>query len=452
MVIKPSEVLDVVVIGAGAAGLAAGAELGRAGLSVGILEARERIGGRILTLRDPATTVPIEMGAEFIHGLPPEIWTPLLDAKVRLSEVTGEAWCHDAHLLPYDFTNNVDQILKLMDDEVSDQSFWNFLAHCCPGPGGTRQQEAKKRALAYVMGFNAADPELVGVHWLVKGMREEEMIEGYRAFRAANGYEDLIQIFRYRLQSSNVSVITGAAISAITWNPSGATISTEDGSSTYQARQVVVSVPLSILKLPVGQKGAIEFNPALPPEKLTAMSKLEMGKVIRLVLRFRDRFWDSVAPPKAHGRNLSDMSFLFSDDEWFPTWWTTMPVHEPIIIGWAPFQCAERLSGRDRSFVVDRGLKTLSGLLAVSLPNLEEGLEGAYFHDWQCDPYSRGAYSYGMVGADGAQEVLAKPVDGILFFAGEATASPGSNGTVHGAIASGYRAAREILSLRRERN
>jgi monoamine oxidase len=129
-----------------------------------------------------------------------------------------------------------------------------------------------------------------------------------------------------------------------------------------------------------------------------------------------------------------------------------MPVHEPIIIGWAPFQCAERLSGRDRSFVVDRGLKTLSGLLAVSLPNLEEGLEGAYFHDWQCDPYSRGAYSYGMVGADGAQEVLAKPVDGILFFAGEATASPGSNGTVHGAIASGYRAAREILSLRRERN
>jgi len=449
MVTKTSEELDVVVIGAGVAGLAAGAELGRAGLSVRILEARDRIGGRVLTLRDPATTVPIEMGAEFIHGLAPEIWTPLLDAKAKISEVTGEAWCYNAHLLPCDFTDEVDRILKLMDDEIPDQSFRNFIERCCPD---RRQQEAKKRALAYVMGFNAADPALVGVHWLVKGMREEEMIEGYRAFRAANGYGDLIQIFRSRLQSSNVSVTTGAAIKSIVWNPSGATISTEDGSSTYQAKQVVVSVPLSILKLSVGQKGAIGFSPALPPEKLTAMNKLEMGKVIRLVLRFRDRFWDSITPPNARRRNLSDMSFLFSDDEWFPTWWTTMPIHAPVIVGWAPFQCAERLSGKDRSFVVDRGLRTLTGLFAMSLPSLEEGLEGAYFHDWQCDPYSRGAYSYGMVGADGAQEVLAKPVDGTLFFAGEATASPGSNGTVHGAIASGYRAARQILSLRRERN
>jgi monoamine oxidase len=450
MVTKPSQALDVVVVGAGAAGLAAGAELGRAGLSVGILEARERIGGRILTLRDLATTVPLEMGAEFIHGFAPEIWTPLLDAKAKISEVAGEAWCHNAHLRLCDFTDDVDRILKLMDDEVPDQSFGSFLEHCCPRPIDTRQQEAKKRALAYVTGFNAADPERVGVHWLVKGIREEEMIEGHRAFRSANGYEDLIQVFQSRLQSSNVSVTIGAAINAITWNSSGATISTKDGSSTYQAQQVVVSVPLSILKLPVGQKGAIEFSPVLPPEKLAAMNKLEMGKVIRLVLRFRDRFWDSIAPPNARKRSLSDMSFLFSDDEWFPTWWTTMPVHAPVIVGWAPFHCAERLSGKDRSFVVHRGLKTLSTLLAMSLPSLEESLEGAYFHDWQFDPYSRGAYSYGMVGANGAQEALAKPVDGTLFFAGEATSSPGSNGTVHGAIASGYRAARQILARRRE--
>ena len=449
MVKKPSEAFDVVVIGAGAAGLTAAAELGRAGLSVRILEARERIGGRILTLRDPSITVPIEMGAEFIHGFPPQIWTPLLDAKTKISEVAGQAWCYDAHLRPCDFADDVAQILKLMDDKVPDQSFGSFLEHCCHQPGDAREQEAKKRALAYVTGFNAADPERVGVHWLVKGMREEEMMEGHRAFRAANGYEDLIQIFRSRLQSSNVSVSTGAAINAISWSPSGAAISTEDGSSTYRAQQVVVSVPLSILRLPVGQKGAIQFSPALPPEKFAAMSKLEMGRVIRLVLRFRNRFWDSIAPPEARGQNLSDMSFLFSDDEWFPTWWTTMPAHEPVIVGWAPFQCAERLSGKDRSFVVDRGLKTLSELLAISLSSLEEYLEGAYYHDWQCDPYSRGAYSYGMVGADGAQEVLAKPVDGTLFFAGEATASPGSNGTVHGAMASGYRAAREILSRRR---
>jgi monoamine oxidase len=98
--------------------------------------------------------------------------------------------------------------------------------------------------------------------------------------------------------------------------------------------------------------------------------------------------------------------------------------------------------------VANRGLKTLSRLLTVSLPGLEERLEGAYFHDWQGDPFSRGAYSYGKVGADGAQEALGRPIEQTLFFAGEATASPGSNGTVHGAMASGYRAAREILDAR----
>jgi monoamine oxidase len=443
------ETVDVIVLGAGAAGLTAATELGNAGLSVLILEARERIGGRILTLRDASTAFPIELGAEFIHGLAPEIWTPLLDAKAKISEVEGDSWCHQRGLLPCDFTDGVFQILNSMNDKDPDQPFSAFLERCCPNPKDPRQQEAKKRALAYVTGFNAADPELVGVHWLAKGMREEKIVEGDRAFRSADGYEDLLQVFRSRLQSGQVTVVTGIAVSGITWNRSGVTISTDNRALPCKAKQVVVSVPLSILKLPVGEKGAIEFIPGLPPGKSAALRKLEMGKVIRLVLRFRDRFWDSIAPPSAHGRTLSDMSFLFSDDEWFPTWWTTLPAHEPIITGWAPFQCAERLSGKDRSFVVDRGLTTLNRLLAVSLPTLEERLEGAYFHDWQCDPFSRGAYSYGKVGADGAQEELAKPVDQLLFFAGEATASAGSNGTVHGAMASGYRAAKEILSSRR---
>jgi monoamine oxidase len=365
------EIVDVIVVGAGAAGLAAATELGHAGLSVLILEARERIGGRILTLRDPATPAPIELGAEFIHGLAPEIWTALLDAKAKISEVTGQSWCYQRDLIPCDFTDDVHRILKLMNDKTPDQSFSSFLEQCCPDKEDSRQQEAKKRAQAYVAGFNAADPELVGVHWLVKGMREEAIVEGDRIFRSHNGYEDLLQIFRSRLQSGQVTVATGTAISGITWNHSGVTISTEDGAARRKAKQVVVSVPLSTLKIPVGEKGAIEFSPTLPAKKSAALNKLEMGKVIRLVLRFRDRFWDSMAPASAHGRTLSDMGFLFSDDEWFPTWWTMLPALEPVITGWAPFQCAERLSGKDRSSVVDRGLKTLSQLLAVSLPNLE---------------------------------------------------------------------------------
>jgi len=99
--------------------------------------------------------------------------------------------------------------------------------------------------------------------------------------------------------------------------------------------------------------------------------------------------------------------------------------------------------------VIDESLRALSRLLNVSSDDLSQLLEGGYFHDWQSDPLSRGAYSYGKVGADGAQESLASPVESTLFFAGEATDTTGHNGTVHGAIASGMRAAREILDVKR---
>jgi monoamine oxidase len=119
-----------------------------------------------------------------------------------------------------------------------------------------------------------------------------------------------------------------------------------------------------------------------------------------------------------------------------------------VITGWAPFRSAEKLSGKDQEAVIQQALQSLSRQLQVDLKNLESWLESAYFHDWQTDPFSRGAYSYAKVGADGAQQALAAPVENTLFFAGEATDTTGNNGTVHGAIASGQRAAREIIETR----
>jgi monoamine oxidase len=122
-----------------------------------------------------------------------------------------------------------------------------------------------------------------------------------------------------------------------------------------------------------------------------------------------------------------------------------MPDKFPIIVGWSPAHCAEKHAGQSRSVVIARGLKTLSRLLGVEPARLAQLLDAAYFHDWQADPFSRGAYSYGAAGSDGAQEALGKPVKNTLFFAGEASDTTGHNGTVHGAISSGRRAAKEIL-------
>jgi len=441
---------DVIIVGAGMAGLAA-RELGRGGLSVYVLEARDRIGGRVFTVQDPACSVPIELGAEFIHGRPCEIWDPLEKSDVPITEVDGDNWCvSDGRLSSCDFFEEVDSILEKMDDSLPDESFLAFLDRRLGEPKTDRERLARQRAIAYVSGFNAADPAQVGVHWLVQGMRAEEKIQGDRAFRARQGYRDLVDAFRTQISEFGVDVRTQTAVDSVIWRNRHAKVVARDsnGSSTFEAPAVLLTLPISLLKAVPGQSGAIRFTPQLPDQKLAALDKLEMGKVIRIVLRFLERFWETIKPSPHSKKNLSDMAFLFSQDEWFPTWWTTMPVKSPMITGWAPFRFAERLSGQSQSFVTEQSLQTLSALLGPAPIELKNLLENIYFHDWQSDPFAMGAYSYAKVGSDGASQMIAAPADDTLFFAGEATDSSGLNGTVHAAIASGYRAANEILKAR----
>ena len=437
---------DVIVVGAGAAGLTAASDLGRAGLSVLILEARSRIGGRIFTQRDPATGAPIELGAEFIHGLPPEIWEPLQARNTRITEVEGSQWCHqDGALCECRFFSQIDKILKKMDDRVPDESFLSFLRRCSPESGSAKQEETNRRAIAYVSGFNAADPDRVGVHWLVQGMRSEEKIEGDRAFHSEHGYSDLLEILRQNVADARGTIQTGSVVELIRWKQNSVEVHIGgEQQSILSARKVLVTLPVGVLQARPGERGAVRFDPELPDSKHEALRRIAMGKVIRVTLCFKTRFWDALPAPGSSFKTLADMSFLFTEDQLFPTWWTTMPRKLPIITGWAPFRAAERLSGKDPGEIVQEAVSTLGNLLAV--PGLANQLDVGYVHDWQSDPFARGAYSYGLVGGDGAQAALATPLNNTLFFAGEATETTGLNGTVHAAIATGHRAAREVLS------
>ncbi|MGA9470816.1 MAG: NAD(P)/FAD-dependent oxidoreductase [Terriglobales bacterium] len=473
---------SVIVIGAGVAGLAAAARLAESGVSVTILEARDRIGGRVFTHRDPAlrdpairdsaSAIPIELGAEFIHGMAPEIFGALeqmnsSDGAGAITEVEGDGWCvTDGRLAECGFFEQVDEILKKMDGSSPDESFLEFLERCFPhaqddhatndpAKDDPELERAKQRAMGYVSGFNAADPALVGVHWLVQQMEAEERIQGHRSFRLVNGYSELIDFFRRRLEIAGVLVWTEAVVERVQWRRGRADVTWRraDGSDSslsselVSAARLLITVPLGVLKAPVGERGAIEFVPALPTQKLEALERIEMGTAMRVVLRFRRRFWETITASTSSRdkKTLGGMGFLFSNDEWFPTWWTTEPRKSPIITGWAPFRAGARLSGQNKSLVIDHGLSSLGRLLQASPALLREEFEAAYFHDWQNDPFSRGAYSYGKVGAVEAQQVLGAPLENTLFFAGEATDVSGNNGTVHGAIASGQRAAAEIL-------
>ncbi len=388
---------DVIILGAGAAGLSAAVELLRAGLAVSVIEARNRIGGRIFTQRDPVCDAPIELGAEFIHGKPPEIWDLLRRNHLDAIEVNGDVWCvREGKLSTCDFFSEVDQLLEQMDDRAPDQSFLEFLQHCCPKSKIPPTQAAKDWALGYVTGFHAADPAQISVHSLVKGLRADEKIEGDRAFRIrSQGYEALLEIFRRELRAASVSCQLDTVATAIRWQAGNVELSARNhsGTITMTAPRLLITLPLSILQASPEEPGAVRFVPDLPPQKQAALSKLAMGKAIRVTLRFH----------------------------------------------------AERLSGQSADFVVDKSLHSFSCLLKLSKSKLESLLAHAYWHDWQSDPLSRGAYSYVKTGGDEAQHTLAAPVEDTLFFAGEATDISGHNGTVHGAIATGYRAAKQVL-------
>jgi monoamine oxidase len=439
---------DVIVVGAGVAGMSAALDLAQAGLKVAIIEARDRIGGRVFTRRDPVVNAPIELGAEFIHGRPPEILDRLRDLNIEPLATTGEDWCEqDGQLTQCDLFSDVDALLEKMNDRGPDESFLDFIQRCCTDVG----EETKQRARAYITGFHAADPALISVHSLVRGLRADEKIDGERAFRVPGGYVVLIEFLGQQLSRAGVPIHLNTIVQDVRWTTDQAIISchTDEGHKPYSARQALLTLPLGVLQARPDEPGAVRFLPDLPSAKQKALSFLAMGKVMRVTLRFRERFWENLRP--GGSKTLADMRFLFSRQQWFPTWWTTMPERLPTITGWAPFHCAQELSGQDATVVLSSACEPLRALFKMAEQQIEDLLESAAYHDWQSDPFSRGAYSYVKAGGGSAQADLATPMENTLFFAGEATDVSGYHATVHGAIASGRRAAQEILRLRKEK-
>lgn len=433
---------DVLIIGAGVAGLAAAGMLSRGGMRVLVLEARDRIGGRIATVHPRNLDTAVELGAEFVHGRPPETFELIDDSHLEVSQIYGEPFCsNEAGLEPCDFWSRIEKVLERMKKEGSSQQSFDAFVRTLKDPDIT--EEDKRAACNYIRGFHAAHPEEISVQSLIEGISAEEEIDGDSQFRLPQGYDCLANALKSKLDDEHSRIELKAVVKSIAWKQHSVTVHAKTANIAHQrvvVPKLLLTVPLGVLKADE-RRSVISFDPLLRA-KHSALSRLRIGHIIRVSVVFGSRFWSRLS---ADGWTLQKMTFLFSGDEDFPTWWTLYPIEQPILTAWSPADSAERLSKLFNEEICERAIQSLSRVLHVPLDLCRAELVASYTHNWQTDPYSLGAYSYVASGGSEVQRELAEPLDGTLFFAGEATNFQGHSGTVHGAMASGYRAAKEIL-------
>jgi len=436
---------STIIIGAGAAGLAAARDLSRAGRKVLVLEARDRIGGRVYTQRDPESPVPIELGAEFVHGESPALWQIANAANLKLYEVSGRHWYFDNGKISksHDFWKKIESLMDRMKASPTDQSVRDFLAGL---PDDEETARAKAMVTRYVEGFQAAEIDRIGVRGLIAFNEASDSIEGDASFRFENGYDSLMQALRAEAESYGARFRLNTMVKKIRWASEEVTVACEPAAE-YSASTIVVTVPLSILQRD-SNDGGIVFVPDLPTSKQVAIRRLVMGNVLKINLRFHERFWEHAKlwGEQTEHVNFKDAGFFHYPEARVPTWWTQLPIRAPLLVGWAGGPRADRLWGLGASAILDQAIESLGLIFNISTNEVRAQLQASYIHDWHDDPFSRGAYSYLPVNGLQDQQVLSESLDNKLFFAGEAT-SVGHVGTVHGAIQSGERAAQEILKI-----
>jgi monoamine oxidase len=436
---------DIIVIGAGAAGLAAAAALARSGRSVLLLEARDRIGGRIWTRLEPTLAAPVELGAEFIHGDSPETSELMRRAGATAIDTSGEQWSLIEGRLQRRTESLLGKVRAALEaaDVLSkpDMSLEDFLAG---DHGRALPEEARAMARAFVSGFDAADPRLVSLHSLAEEWRSGGMLDSSQS-RPPGGYRAVLLALCASLDDRLVRLQLQTVVTAVRWSDRSVEV---DGLRLGQpfratARKAIISVPLGVLKAPAGAPGAISFAPRLDA-KQAALAQLLSGPVLKVVLHFHRRFWAEL-----DGGRYADASFFHAPGKVFPTFWTPLPVHAPLLIAWVGGSSAAYLCELSDEEIVRQAMDCVSSVFCGG--NGVPDLQAAYVHNWERDAYARGAYSYVAAGGGSARQVLATPLDGTIFFAGEATDTTGEATTVTGALRSGARAALEVNRQLEER-
>jgi monoamine oxidase len=445
---------DVVVIGAGMAGLVAARDLAKAGLRVAILEARDRPGGRVWTEHPPGCPAPIELGAEFLHGKERALGGLVRQAGSRRRKVDARFWLIDKgkRRSRDEGWGQIEGVFKRMPQE-SRASFDTWMH----GQGSAVPPKVRKIVRGFVKGFHAAEPARMSVQTLRASADrggDDEMA------RPEGGYGVLVDRLARDAQEAGATLVLSSPVREVAWrrghvqvDAGGRGAGGRGAGGRWKAKACIVTVPLGVLQAKAGQPGAIRFTPAPPPLQRFAR-RLAVGHVVRISLWLRPDAWEStVLPADLREGQGKRFGFLQSPRRDFPVWWSQAPA--PVLVGWTGGPAARALGRLADEAIRDRAVRSLALLLGRTPAEVSSLVVGWRVHNWSKDPYSRGGYSYSVAGAEDVPGRLAVPVLETLFFAGEATADALKLGTVDGALDSGLRAARlakRALGVRRKRS
>ena len=420
----------IIVVGAGAAGLVAARELAMNGRRVTILEARERIGGRIWVLPEPTFGYPAEAGPEFVHGEAPVTRALVRGAGLRLRVGRGgEGWSARNGVLQPGFARGgendyEDELHGKLAELKTDLPIAQFLRR---NFADERYAEMRRSITRMTEGYDAADPERASTF----ALRDEWMGGGGRqGGRIVEGYGALIDFLDADARKHGAVLHLNAEVKAIATGGGKVVVRRADG-ATIEGDAALVTVPPPILP---------EIVPSSArPEIARAIAAIGFGDVIKLLFAFETRFWES-----ARGQDLSRLSFLFSDAA-IPTWWTQYPDSYPVLTGWYAGPKAARMRLGEPE-LIELGLDCLGEIFRLPKESLRRQLRIARAIHWGRDPFARGAYSYGTPESKVAQVELSRPIDGVLFLAGEALYPGKDMGTVEAAFANGLDTAKRVLA------
>ena len=421
---------QVVVVGAGIAGIAAARWLTDQGLCVIVLEARDRIGGRIWT--DESLGFPLDLGASWIVGAadPNPVWGLRQQEGWRVVPTDFQ----DIAIYDHDGARVSDEQLALDEQRYfmlfrearrwsnkrkRDTSLLTALQHVS---ARRAVDEYQQRAFDYQLSFNfetdyAGDASELSA----RSFDQDSWLGGESAVIVQDGYRQLIELL-----SDGLDIRPGQTVVEIDYGDDPVRVRTT--SAEFTCACTIVTVPLGVLK-----SGIIEFRPQLPKQKRSALRKLQMGPLNKLYLQFPAKFWD----------DRQQLGYMANTRGLWSYWVDyTRIVDVPMLLGFnaaLPGAAIEQESGAQ---TVASAMSVLRTIYGSSIPEPTATL----ITRWNHDPFALGSYAHIPPGASGDDyKRLAGSVGKRLFFAGEATTRR-YPGTVAGALLTGERAAREVLS------